>query len=200
MNEEVCDVVFIVDGQRIPALKTVLSLKSEVFRDIFSNEFNDKEVVIKDTTYEAFKVLIRFLICHQLVLKGDKDLQLIEDVCKLSQTYKIARLMDEIGKHLKKIRLTLDMIEWFARIAFRYQIEDLIATVMAFIDKNINEFVKKDINQLKDLYESTDGRLLKVMAERLCPSPEAKPYEFARSYCCNCNHINAYCNGCGQLL
>ena len=148
MNEKVCDVIFIVEGQRIPALKTVLSLKSEVFRVMFSHnfrEFNDKEVEIKDTTYEAFKTFIRFLYCDELVFKDDNDLQLIEDVCKLSDKYQTSRLKAKIGKHLKKIESTLENIESFARIAFRYQIQDLIATVMAFIDKNISEFVKKNI-------------------------------------------------------
>ena len=64
LNESVSDVVFIVEGQRVPALKVVLSLKSEVFRDMFSHNFRgfkDTDVVIEDTNYEAFKAFIRFL-------------------------------------------------------------------------------------------------------------------------------------------
>ena len=61
MNEEKSDVLFVVEGQRIPALKAILSVKSIVFRAMFSGDFKeskDKEVVIEDTTYEAFKAFI----------------------------------------------------------------------------------------------------------------------------------------------
>ena len=72
MDEEMSDVLFIVEGQTIPALKAFLSDKSRVFSAMFSGEFKEskgKEVVIKDTTYEAFKSFIRFLYCDDLVLK-----------------------------------------------------------------------------------------------------------------------------------
>ena len=57
MNEDLCYVVFEVIGQRIPALKQVLVLKSRVFRALFSGNFEeseDKVIVIEDTTVEAF--------------------------------------------------------------------------------------------------------------------------------------------------
>ena len=35
INESLSDVVFVVDGQPLPALKQFLSVKSKVFRDMF---------------------------------------------------------------------------------------------------------------------------------------------------------------------
>ena len=72
MNEERSDVRFIVEGKPIPALKSFLSVRSRVFHAMFSGEFKeskDKEVVIEDTTYEAFKTFIRFVYCDDLGLK-----------------------------------------------------------------------------------------------------------------------------------
>ena len=55
MNEEKSDVLFEVEGQTIPAIKSFLSVKSRVFSAMFSGDFKeskDKEIVIEDTTYE----------------------------------------------------------------------------------------------------------------------------------------------------
>ena len=58
-NEELCDVVFVVNGRRIPVHKQFLCVKSRVFRVMFKpyNELNKSEqtvVPIEDTTYKAF--------------------------------------------------------------------------------------------------------------------------------------------------
>ena len=61
MNESLSDVVFIVEGQRVPALKQFSSVKSNVFRAMFCGNFREseeQEVVIKDTTFDAFKTMI----------------------------------------------------------------------------------------------------------------------------------------------
>ncbi|CAG2106906.1 unnamed protein product [Medioppia subpectinata] len=59
LNESESDVVFIIDGQRVPALRQVLGLKSEVFRAMFSGNFKEseeKEIPIEDMNAEAFKL------------------------------------------------------------------------------------------------------------------------------------------------
>src|ERR1700712_1435804 len=86
MNDTESDVVFVIEGKRLPALKVILRMKSNVFRAMFSGDYKeskDKEVVIKDTTFEAFKTMIQFLYCDQLVLKDNNDFELIQEVCKL---------------------------------------------------------------------------------------------------------------------
>ena len=167
MNEDKSDVVFLIEGQPLPAMKAILSLKSKVFRAMFSDKFKeskDREVVIEDTTFEAFKAFIWFLYSDELLIKDSNDLNLIEEVCKLSDRYEANRRMKRLSTHLIKNELTLNNIEQISRIAFRYKMEDLMSKVMAFMDINFNEFVAKDEEELKLLYESTDGRLLKVMA------------------------------------
>ena len=70
LKESSSGVVFVVDGQRLPALKSILCLKSRVFRDMFSVNFYENtepeesklpEFVVKDTTVDAFKTLLRFV-------------------------------------------------------------------------------------------------------------------------------------------
>ena len=43
MNESVTDLLFVVEDQQIPVLKAILCLKSTVFKDLFSSDFNDNE-------------------------------------------------------------------------------------------------------------------------------------------------------------
>ena len=77
MNERLSDVVFIVDGLRVPALKQLLIIKSRVFRAMFSGNFREsveKEVVIKGTTFNAFKLFIRFLYLQSFVNKRSQQL------------------------------------------------------------------------------------------------------------------------------
>ena len=167
MNEDKSDVVFLIEGQPLPAYKLFLSIKNKVFRAMFSDKFKEskeKEVVIEDTTFDAFKAFICFLYSEQLVIKDSNDLNLIEEVCKLSDRYAAKRLMKRLNTLLNENELTFDNFEQISRIAFRYKMEELMSKVMTFIDKNFDQFVAKDEEELNLLNESTDGRLFKVMA------------------------------------
>ena len=109
-NEELCDVVFVVNGQRIPALKQFLSVKSRVFRELFTSN-NDLEesgqtvVPIEDTTYKAFKSFIHYLYCDEFVIEDNKDLQLIEDIVRLSAKYKV---FPSFGQNIGSLEIEAD--------------------------------------------------------------------------------------------
>ena len=119
MDESVSDVIFLVEGHTLPAMKSILSLKSKVFRAMFSGDFKeskDNKVVIEDTTYKAFKIFIRFLYCDDLVLKDedidgnneydvydeneDKDYDMFSQLWKLCDRYDVSRLMDKMTEKL----------------------------------------------------------------------------------------------------
>ena len=64
MNASKSDVVFVIEGQKLPALKQIVGLKSKVFDAMFFGNFKEsesKEVIIEETTFEAFKTLIGFI-------------------------------------------------------------------------------------------------------------------------------------------
>ena len=74
-GQDMFDVLFILQGQRLPAVKAFFSEKSKVFRAMFSGDFKeDKEIVIEDTTYMAFRAFLIFLFDNNLVLDIDKDI------------------------------------------------------------------------------------------------------------------------------
>ena len=90
LNEELSDVWFVVDEQKLPANKTFLSVKSEVFSAQFSGNFADsgqKEIKITDATVDGFKAMLRFLHKDDLVLSDNQSVDLCLDVYNLSHKY-----------------------------------------------------------------------------------------------------------------
>ena len=171
MNESVSDVVFVVEGQRIPAMKSILGFKSKVFRAMFGGDFKeseDKEIVIEDTTYEAFKTFIQFLYCDRLVLKDNKDFQLIEEVCQLSDRYNVKKLLEKVDDNLMAMTLSCSdsvTFKWISKIAFDYKIPGIMAKVLAFIEENIKDFAKKDEKELHELDVLTHNHFMGVLAK-----------------------------------
>ena len=184
MNEEKSDVLFVVEGQQIPALKAFLSVKSRVFSAMFSGDFKeskDNKVVIEDTTYEAFKTFIRCLYCEELVLNDVNDLDFFGELYRLSDRYDVSRFERRITEEFMKRNSHLfngpkclsdesfqkdwQTMQSIARIAFESKITSLMDIVMTFIDKNFDHFLKdnKGFNELNDL---TDGRLLDLVVNK----------------------------------
>ena len=96
-GQDMFDVLFILQGQRLPAVKAFLSEKSKVFRAMFSGDFEeDKEIVIDDTTYMAFRAFLIFLFDNNLVLDIDKDIKMIGELYGLSVKFCISGLADRI--------------------------------------------------------------------------------------------------------
>ena len=160
MNEDLSDVVFIVEGQRIPAPKQLLCVKSRVFRAMFSGNFNeskDKVIPIEDPTAEAFKTFIRFIISEQLVFCSDFDYESVGQVFRLSDKYQFCRLSNKIIDWIKPwIDLNLRSI---TRIAFKYNMEELMTLIMEFINNNINEIIHRNIEELSEINDCTNNRL-----------------------------------------
>ena len=177
MAEKKSDVLFIAERQTIPALKSFLSDKSPVFSAMFSGDFKeakDKEIVIEDTTYEAFNTFIEFLYCDHLFCDIDNDFKLIGELYTLSDRYDVTYLEDRITDELTNRNLLngpksvsdedfqkkWPTIRSITRIAFEWKISRLIENVMTFIDINFDHFLKKDNRELSELNDLTDGRLL----------------------------------------
>ena len=181
-GQDMIDVMFIVERQRLPALKSVLSDKSQVFSAMFSGNFKeskDNEIVIEDTTYMAFKAFLQFLYCDDLVLDIDNDLKLIGELYRLSDRYSVPRLesriLDEFHKRyfssgkcvsdqvFQEKWLTIRSIE---RLAIEWQFIRLIEEVMTFIDTNLEYFLKKDIEELYELNDWFEGRLFELILNK----------------------------------
>ena len=185
LDEDLSDVVFVVNGQRIPALKQLLIVKSRVFRAMFSGNFRESkeskesklpEIEIKETTVDAFQTMVRFIYTEKLVFKDDNDLQNVFDVYHLSERYEVLRLGQRVGKHLVSKLNVKDLIP-ISRVVSALNNEKLMSKVMTFIEENINEVIEWDINELKELNDWTNDKLLDALtADRLKPNDSFKRF------------------------
>ncbi|CAG2102291.1 unnamed protein product [Medioppia subpectinata] len=124
MNESKSDVVFIVDGQRLPAMRGVLSLKSDRFDEMFK-ESAAKEIQIEGITADAFKTMIYFMYTSDtLVLSDANDLNIIREVLHCADRYRLIRLMDAIGRHLETM-VTIETIGTIVGMADKYGVRGL---------------------------------------------------------------------------
>ena len=178
-GEQTRDVLFIVEGQTIPALRSILSDKSPVFNAMLSGDFKEakeKEIFIEDTTYMAFNTFIQCLICDHLVFDIDNEYELIQELYRLSDKYDVSPFERRITHELT-IRYALNGSEcesneefqekWvkirsIARLAIESKVLRLIENVMTFIDTNLEYFLKKDIKELNQLNDSIEGRLFGI--------------------------------------
>ena len=178
LNESSSDVVFVIDGYRVPAIKSILGLKSRVFRAMFSENFCESkeseksklpEILVKDTTVDAFKTLIRFIYTEVLEFKDQNDWLHIWDVYQLSDRYEVLRLRDRAVHRLESI-INVSNVLSITRVVFTLKVEDLMAKVMAFIASNITELIRNDINGLTELNDLTDDKVFDVMTTKFLDS------------------------------
>eukprot|EP00003_Mantamonas_plastica_P025432 TRINITY_DN4995_c0_g1_i3.p1 TRINITY_DN4995_c0_g1~~TRINITY_DN4995_c0_g1_i3.p1 ORF type:complete len:441 (-),score=136.18 TRINITY_DN4995_c0_g1_i3:556-1878(-) len=69
-ENDLTDVTLVVDGKQIKAHRLILSLGSEYFESMFSSEFleaNQDEIVIHETQYDAFMVVMEYIYGNEFV-------------------------------------------------------------------------------------------------------------------------------------
>ena len=169
MDESNSDIVFIVDGQRIPAVKALLSHKSRVFRAMFSGDFKeskDRKVMVEDLNAEAFKIMIRYIYCDQLVFDGECDYLMAIEVYKCGHKYQLKRLMFCVEEYLIPM-INLETFEDFWRFFAIYGMEMFSKTVEKFVEKNLDHFLSKSIDEIKRINSLTDNYLMELIIKRI---------------------------------
>jgi hypothetical protein len=102
-NESNSDVILIIDGNRVPAHKFLLGLKSPVFYKMFFRHFeesNAKEIEIKEASIRSFEVMLKWIYCQKFDLNDKNDYLLAIDVFKLCHRFELQRLMETIERKL----------------------------------------------------------------------------------------------------
>ncbi|XP_054154764.1 uncharacterized protein LOC128953300 [Oppia nitens] len=118
-------------------------------------ESGGKPIEIRDTTPEAFKVMIGFIYTEQLMLKdNDKPIDHIRDVLKLADRYQLKRLIQSLGQPLISL-ISMDKLEVLGQLAFTYQLDDLIAKLNIFIDENFQQLIQKP-ESVNENYDTID--------------------------------------------
>ena len=149
LNEELSDVSFVIDGQRLPANKSWLAIRSHVFRAQFWGNFADsgqKEILITDATVNGFKTLLRYLYSEELVLSDEQNTELCLDVYYLSHKYQLEKLMKCVENYIETKLINKDNFADIHFFAFKRKFDTLVEMSKKFVSNNINEWVKHDMN------------------------------------------------------
>ena len=165
------DVSFVIDGQRLPAFKTLLAVKSHVFRAQFWGDFADsglKEIEVKDATVDGFKAMLRFLYTEELFLSDEQSVEIWLDLYNLSHKYQLKRLMKCMENHIEAKLINKDNFADIHFFAFERKFDTLMEISKNFISNNINEWVEEDVNfdQLKVLNEKTSNSLFEIIVNK----------------------------------
>ena len=143
MNEGKSDVIFIVDNERIPAVKSYLAQKSYVFQRMFSNRSNQNEVRIPELKGNAFKVMILFLYSEYndptFAIDGGDDYRFVIEIYRCAHKCEVWGLL-EIA-----VRLLIRLIEFnnflaLYEFAATYHMSELKTALDIYMEKHIDQF------------------------------------------------------------
>ena len=143
MDESQSDVVFIVENQRIPAIKSYLAYKSEYFQKMFSGSFkeaNQKEIHVPYLKAEPFKVMLWYLYSEELDIKDTGDHLFIMQVYQCSHLYQLEHLMNWVILLLIRlisiIPINVNRLYDLYDFARFYDVSKLIITLDAFMGEH----------------------------------------------------------------
>ncbi|XP_055304267.1 BTB/POZ domain-containing protein 9-like [Sitodiplosis mosellana] len=145
MNDEHADVTFVVENQKIPAHKTILSLRSSYFRSLFGGAFAEsaQAEVELEVPVDAFKAILKYMYTGCLSLAALESHQIIE-VYDLAEQYDFSASMKKIILDYLTANLTLDNCGSMLNAAHLYSIKDLQTACMKFMDCHSMELLDHD--------------------------------------------------------
>ncbi|XP_050426587.1 uncharacterized protein LOC126836909 [Adelges cooleyi] len=159
LSDRFSDVILVVDGERLPAHRSVLASRCEYFRASFSGKFkktNDVEVTITDAPLTLFKILLEYIYTGRINLSGIEDGDIFELV-RLSDFFDISNLNLSLHKCLQK-NITVQNVCSFLELARNYQYKDLVDESLNLIDENAfdvlqsEEFLSLSPDDLQEIF------------------------------------------------
>ncbi|CAB3377166.1 Hypothetical predicted protein [Cloeon dipterum] len=154
-GDESADVVFVVEGKKIHAHKTILIMRCAVFRTMFLGnwkESNESEQIIEHRSYDVFFAFLKYFYTNQVDLQPDMALELFA----LAHFYQVTDLQKECLKIIKRgiavenaasvydkaIQLASEELREFA---FKFCLKHLTAVVNTDGFKLLNSDVVRDL-------------------------------------------------------
>lgn len=142
MNNDYSDVVFIVEGQKLPAHRVMMAARSEYFRALLYgglSESQQTEINLK-VPINAFKALLRYIYSGYLALSQMSD-DIILDTLGLANQYGLTELEEAISEFLHQY-LSLENVCSILDAARLYDLENLLKVCLEFMDQNAFEILQ----------------------------------------------------------
>jgi len=136
------DVTFVIDGKQFYAHRSILSVRSPVFRTMFKTNMKEKAdgiVNIEDVSKAAFKQLLRFLYTGQCQLSEDNAV----DMLALADRYDVGQLKLMCEDVLSK-KLCLANVGQTLLLADMYHSAELKKYIISFIADHFFEVITTD--------------------------------------------------------
>lgn len=163
-KQELSDITFFVENEKIPAHKQILSARSEVFSKIFCSEVENKKsvsVVIPNIEPKIFKLFLRFIYGGKVVTKDTKDLvKLVVAGAKYSENSLI-----KICEESLYSKLTVDNVVGILMTADIVKVETLKKKCMDFVVDHKDEVISTE--GYKYLIKSGRSDLLSEVLRRI---------------------------------
>lgn len=145
LNEEYSDITLVVEGQRLPAHKVILAVRSEYFRALFyggMKESKQTEVVLNDAPLASFKALLKYVYSGHMSLSSMTE-DVILDTLGLAHLYGFEELETPISKTLRQL-LSLKNVCAILDTARLYGLEQLARVCHLFLDQNAIDVLKHE--------------------------------------------------------
>jgi len=158
LNRLYSDVVFLIEGEKIFAHKTILTIHSMYFSKMFSSnmlESNQKEIEIPDCKLDTFKAFLRYLYCSEVELTEELAL----DLLFLSDKWLCKELETECEDFLINTLMFENIISR-AELAEKFGIKRLSDSVVEFIIEN-----KIEMEKSRDLEKIHPSLLVKAIVK-----------------------------------
>ena len=134
---QLCDTSLVVEGERIPVHRLVLSACSAYFRAMFTSnmaEANSKEVPLHEVNVSTVKAIVDFAYTAQINLDDDN----VQELLSAANRYQIEPIKEECSRYLMS-QLSADNCLGIRDFANYHNCCELLATAVSFIDAHFGE-------------------------------------------------------------
>jgi len=155
-NEQFSDVTFIVEGEKFPCHKVILSSQCKYFENMFLSsmvESQAKEIQISDVESQTFRALVKYIYGQDVEL----DENLGKNLFKLADKWNITKLREKCEKYLMHI-ISLENFREIAELAESLNTPKLMDVALDFATKNL-----KGLEEASTLYSLPNTLLVKAL-------------------------------------
>ena len=145
-SREFTDVTFVVEKQNFKAHRIILAARSDYFRALLFGGMREtnpaNEIEITDCCANAFDALLKYIYTGKMFL-GDHRPEIVLELLSLAHKYGFLALESAIQGYLKAILDIKNVCQIFDLSSF-FQLEDLFASCLDFMDQNAAEVLGTD--------------------------------------------------------